>query len=213
MTQDRPNPLRRASVLGAAFVSGFAIMCIEMLGARILAPYFGSSVYVWGSIIAVFMLSLAFGYLLGGRLSARHPNPITYALFFVGAALFSLPIVLVADSVMELIFDQVADPRYGSLLAAILLYFVPICIMGMISPYSVRLLVENEQQSGSMTGLLFFTSTLGSFLGTILTSFYFVLWFEVNTIMWGSAGALLAAAIAVVTIHGRPTALPATARH
>ena len=66
-------------VLCLAFVSGFIIMAIELLGGRILAPYFGSSIYVWGSIITVFMLSLSIGYLLGGRLSLHNPN-LGYAM-------------------------------------------------------------------------------------------------------------------------------------
>jgi hypothetical protein len=63
-----------------AFSSGFSIMGIELLGGRILAPYFGSSVHIWGSIITVFMLSLSFGYLLGGKLSIRHPSLTKYGL-------------------------------------------------------------------------------------------------------------------------------------
>ena len=72
-TQDVPSTV----VIAVAFVSGFCIMTIEMLGVRIMAPYFGGSQYVWGSIITIFMLALALGYLLGGRLSMRNPNPVT----------------------------------------------------------------------------------------------------------------------------------------
>ena len=78
------------------------------------------------------------------------------------------------------------DPRYGSLFAAIFLFFIPTSILGMISPYAVRLMVQNEAHSGQMAGLLYFISTLGSAAGTLGTSFYFVLWFEVNQILWGA---------------------------
>ena len=57
-----------------AFVGGFVVMSLELLGGRVLAPYFGSSIYVWGSIITIFMLSLSLGYLFGGRLSLRQPS-------------------------------------------------------------------------------------------------------------------------------------------
>src|SRR5690606_8703038 len=91
------------------------------------------------------------------------------------------------------------DPRYGSLISAVLLYFLPICLMGMVSPYSIRLLVSSEEHSGRMAGLLYFVSTLGSALGTLLTSFYFVLWFEINQIMWGIiAGQLLSGAVIII---------------
>lgn len=190
MSKKQALVLPRTVVAFMAFVSGFCIMTIEMLGARILSPYFGGSLSVWGSIITIFMLALSMGYLFGGRLSARNPNAFTYAMFFIGAAVFSLPVILFADSIMEPIFMTIEDPRYGSLFASIFLFFIPTSILGMISPYSVRLMVENEEQSGQMAGLLYFISTLGSAAGTLGTSFYFVLWFEVNQILWGSVVSL-----------------------
>ena len=190
--------LPRALIACMAFVSGFCIMTIEMLGARILSPYFGGSLSVWGSIITIFMLALALGYLLGGRLSTRTPSGLTYALFFIGAALFSLPIILFADSIMRPIMINVEDPRYGSLLASIFLFFIPTSVLGMISPYSVRLMVDREEHSGQMAGLLYFISTLGSALGTLGTSFYFVLWYEVNQILWGALVSLVIAGLVVL---------------
>lgn len=154
-------------VVCAAFVSGFCIMAIEMLGARIMAPYFGGSLSVWGSILTVFMLALACGYLIGGRLSARTPSLVSYSYFFIAAAVTSLPIVLFADAIMRPIFLAIEDPRYGSLLASLFLYFIPTTILGMISPYSVRLLVQTSDHSGQKAGLLFFVSTLGSAAGTL----------------------------------------------
>jgi len=190
--------LPRAIIASMAFVSGFCIMTIEMLGARILSPYFGGSLSVWGSIITIFMLALALGYLLGGRLSTRNPSANTYALFFICAGVFSLPVIFFADFIMEPIFLAIEDPRYGSLFASIFLFFIPTSILGMISPYSVRLMVESEKDSGQMAGLLYFISTLGSAAGTLGTSFYFVLWFEVNQILWGSVIALVFAGCAIL---------------
>ncbi len=195
------SPLPRPIVATVAFVSGFCIMTVEMLGARIMAPYFGGSVSVWGSIITVFMLALALGYLMGGRLSMRNPNALIFAGFYVSAALFSLPIILFADQIMRPIFLTVEDIRYGALLASIVMFSVPTTLLGMISPYSVRLLVESEEHSGQMAGLLFFVSTIGSAAGTLGTSFYFVLWWELNLILWGAVGALLIAA-AIILLAG-----------
>jgi hypothetical protein len=76
--------------------------------------------------------------------------------------------------------------------------------MGMVSPYSIRLLVSSEENSGRMAGLLYFVSTLGSALGTLMTSFYFVLWFEIDQVMWGSIAALLLCGAAVVLVHRIP---------
>ena len=130
--------------------------------------------------------------------STRTPSGLTYALFFIGAALFSLPIILFADSVMRPIMVNIEDPRYGSLLASIFLFFIPTSILGMISPYSVRLMVDREDHSGHMAGLLYFISTLGSALGTLGTSFYFVLWYEVNQILWGAVVSLVLAGLVVL---------------
>lgn len=188
-----------------AFVGGFCIMSLELLGGRVLAPYFGSSIYVWGSIITVFMLSLALGYLLGGRLSLHHPTLGRFALIFLGAALCLYPLVYFSQPIMVWIFDRVVDPRYGSLLASSALFIVPTVIMGMISPYAIRMLVESTDRSGQVAGVLYFVSTLGSALGTLATSFYLVLWFEIDTIL-GMLTATLAAMALMAAFAGRRAA-------
>ena len=181
-----------------AFIAGFIIMAIELLGGRILAPYFGSSIYVWGSIITVFMLSLSVGYLSGGKLSLLNPNLKTYGTFFIGAALLLIPLILWANPIMEFLFLQIEDPRYGSLVVSMILFFIPPAIMGMIAPYSVRLLVQSTHGSGHVAGKLYFVSTLGSALGTLATSFYLVLWFEVNQILITMFVVLVASGIAAI---------------
>lgn len=111
-----------------------------------------------------------------------------------------LPIALFAQPIMEFIFSHIEDSRYGSLLASTALFFIPTIILGMISPYSVRLLVTDRERSGQVAGGLYFVSTLGSALGTIITSFYMVLAFDVNSIIIGFAtliGSLGLLAIAV----------------
>ncbi|HET6724551.1 MAG TPA: fused MFS/spermidine synthase [Gammaproteobacteria bacterium] len=167
-------------------------MSIELLGGRILAPYFGNSIYVWGSIIAVFMLALALGYLIGGQLSLNRPSLRKFGAVLVLAAFAIVPLVLFADTVMQWIFTSIYDPRYGSLCAALLLFLLPTLILGIVSPYAIRLLVVATASSGQMAGKLYFVSTLGSALGTLATSFYLVLYFEVNHILLALAAILLA---------------------
>lgn len=175
--------LNNLLVLCLAFISGFIIMSIELLGGRILAPYFGSSIFVWGSIITVFMLSLSLGYLLGGKLSLHNPSLKQHGSFFVLAAALLIPLILFGNQLMEALFLVIEDPRYGSLIVSMLLFFLPTAVLGMIAPYSVRLLVIDSQHSGHVAGTLYFVSTMGSALGTLATSFYLVLWFEVNQIL------------------------------
>jgi hypothetical protein len=183
--------MRRTIVNVLAFTGGFVIMALELLGGRVLAPYFGNSIYVWGSIITVFMLSLALGYLIGGRLSMRNPSLLRFALLFLAGAALIYPLVLYGEALMRVIFDHIEDPRYGSLVAAAALFMLPTVVLGRISPYSVRLLVTDADRSGHTAGTLYFVSTLGSALGTLLTSFYLVLWFEINTIVTLLAAVLL----------------------
>lgn len=171
------------TIYSLAFLGGFTIMSLELLGGRMMQPYFGSSVYVWGSIITIFMLSLSLGYLWGGRLSLRAPTLGKFGAIFLSAAVTMYPLVYLAEPTMELIFRAIEDPRYGSLVASGILFVVPTVILGIISPYSVRLLVETTERAGQVAGRLYFVSTLGSALGTLATSFYFVLWFEMNTIV------------------------------
>jgi hypothetical protein len=178
------NTYQNSLIYLLAFSSGFCIMGIELLGGRILAPFFGSSVHIWGSIITVFMLSLSFGYLFGGKLSTKNASLTKYGLIFLVAGIAVLPIALFSSEIMEAIFINIEDSRYGSLVASMALFFIPTVILGMISPYSVRLLVKDKDKSGQVAGGLYFVSTLGSALGTIITSFYFVLAFEVNAIIF-----------------------------
>ena len=167
-----------------AFTSGFCIMGVELLAGRILAPFFGSSVHIWGSIITVFMLSLSLGYLLGGKLSTHSASLQHYGTIFIIAALMLLPIASMSQWLMEIIFLAIEDSRYGSLVASMALFFIPTIFLGMLSPYSVRLLVTSSHESGQVAGKLYFVSTLGSALGTIITSFYLVLWFDINHIIY-----------------------------
>jgi len=196
--------MRRIVINVLAFGGGFVIMSLELLGGRVLAPYFGSSIYVWGSIITIFMLSLALGYLVGGRISVHNPSLKRFALLFAVGAALTYPLVLYGEALMRVVFEHIEDPRYGSLVAGAMLFMLPTIVLGMISPYSVRLMVTEADRSGHVAGTLYFVSTLGSALGTLATSFYLVLWFEIDTILTLLTGSLLVLA-AIGWIAGRNT--------
>jgi hypothetical protein len=166
-----------------ALWSGFFVMGVELLGGRLLAPHFGSSIYVWGALITIFMLSLSLGYLAGGRYSQHNPSLAKLGLLLAAAALTALPVLPLSGTTLEDLAIAIPDPRYGSLAGAALLFFVPTFFSGMVSPYCVRLLVDSEESSGRRAGQLYFVSTFGSAAGTILTSFYLVLYWEVNVII------------------------------
>lgn len=160
-------------------------MAVELLGGRLLAPTFGSSIYVWGAIITVFMLALSLGYLAGGRYSMTSPSVRRLGSILIVAAMTVTPVLLFTEQMLDALSVAVPDPRFASLLSAIALFFVPTFFSGMVSPYAVRLLVEDRATSGRHAGQLYFVSTFGSAAGTLLTSFYLVLVLEVNQILLG----------------------------
>jgi hypothetical protein len=179
--------------------SGFYVMMVELLSGRIIAPFFGNSIYVWGSVIFIFMFGLSIGYLLGGLYSRYSPSVPRLGGILIASALATLPTLFIGPWLLDLVFDRIADPRYGSLVTCIGLFLVPTIFAGMVSPYAIRIIVKDRESSGRDAGYLYFVSTLGSSLGTLLTAFYFVLMFEVNTmlmiaigisIMLGGMGAL-----------------------
>lgn len=182
--------------------SGFFVMGVELLGGRLLAPTFGSSIYVWGAIITVFMLALSLGYLAGGRYSMNAPSVRRLGGILLIAALTVLPILLFAESMLDAVAAAAPDPRFGSLLGAALLFFVPTFFAGMVSPYAVRLLVQDRASSGRHAGRLYFVSTFGSAAGTLLTSFYFVLILEVNQILLAMLAVSATIAALAWTVRG-----------
>ena len=192
-------------VFALAGWSGFFVMGIELLSGRILAPTFGNSIYVWGAVITVFMLALAVGYLLGGRFSMRSPSLRRLGALLIAAGLATLPVVLFGNAALDAIFDRVDDPRYGSLLASALLFFVPTAISGAVSPYAVRLVVSDLHASGRSAGSLYFVSTFGSAAGTLATSFYLVLLFEVDSILLGLMA--ISIALGLIAVVAREPAL------
>ena len=115
--------------------------------------------------------------------------------------------ILLGDPILDRVFDLVQDPRYGSLLAATLLFFIPTTVAGMVSPYAVRLLVNESQLSGHFAGLLYFCSTFGSAAGTLLTSFYLVLYFEIHQILAGLIGISLLLGLSAI-FFGNPKNAP-----
>lgn len=184
--------------------SGYYVMAIELLSGRILAPNFGNSIYVWGGIITVFMVALSLGYLLGGHYSVHAPSLARLGALLVAGGVATVPVVVFGERVLDWIFDHVQDPRYASLLASSTLFFVPTAVSGMVSPYAVRLLATDLRATGRSAGRLYFVSTFGSAAGTIVTSFYMVLWFEVDQIFTGMIAVSLGIGVAAIGLrHGR----------
>lgn len=168
--------------------SGFYVMLVELLSGRLIAPSFGSNIYVWGSVIFVFMLGLAIGYLLGGIYSRYNPSVARLCGILIASAVTTVPTLVFGTQYLDFMFNTITDPRFGSLVTCLGLFLVPTIFAGMISPYAIRIIVKNRESSGHDAGYLYFISTIGSSLGTLLTAFYLVLLFEVNTILMVAIG-------------------------
>src|SRR5258708_29147655 len=96
--------------------SGFYVMLVELLSGRLIAPFFGNNIYVWGSVIFVFMLGLAVGYLFGGLWSRNNASIPRLCGILAASALTTIPTLIFGDSILNFVFDHVADPRTGSLI-------------------------------------------------------------------------------------------------
>ena len=195
------------------FISGFIVMSFEILGSRILAPHFGNDVFVWGSLIGVFLAGLALGYWAGGKLADQVTDLRCFALLLLAPGLILCLFPLYCDAVNFWIFNRQYGMRVEPLLASIVLFFFPTIFMGAVSPYAVKLQVRNIDLVGTGVGNLYALSTLGSIAGTLLTSFYLITLMGIRKIIVLEGALLLLMGIIVWGVHlrsenGRKKPLP-----
>lgn len=181
---------RTFGVVVTVFGCGWVLMGLEIVGGRMLSPDFGSGVWVWGSVISVFLAALGIGYFAGGLLSQRFPSCFCLAIIIIMAAISIMPVVLWHRAMSGWFASLELHERWGSLFAATALFFLPIMLLGIVSPYAVRLVTKDVESVGTKAGTLYAISTLGSFLGCLLTSFYFILWMGIRQILLLSVAAL-----------------------
>jgi len=164
---------------------GAVVMSLEILSSNLMSPYFGGSIYIWGSIISSFMVHFSVGYVAGGYLSRRFPRIWVLTVFLVIGSLWVIGIPTFYKPVCELVSDRIADVRLGSLVAMNLIFFIPISIMAMVSPYIIGITASWRRQSWLTAGMVLFVSTVGSFFGTNVTAFYLISLFPVSRIVVG----------------------------
>lgn len=162
----------RWQLLTLVFVSGMSSMALEMCASRLLAPYFGTSLFVWANLIGLILIYLSAGYFVGGRLADRFPSQRLLCTLTAIAALWVGLIPFISQPVLEWSVSGLdtanASVFYGSLLAVILLFSVPVTLLGIVSPFAVRLSVNSVGSTGRSAGGLYALSTGGSILGTFL---------------------------------------------
>jgi predicted membrane-bound spermidine synthase len=180
------NTLHNAIVICiAAFVTGAIIMSFEMLGSRYLNPYFGSGIYTWASLISTVLLALTAGYFAGGTLADRTASPGVLAITVMIGSLYLLVLPSFSQPILEFVLRTIEDIRAASLLAAIALMFLPVTLLGMYSPFAIRLLLRSPQSSGRVSGTVYGISTAGSIVGTLGTTFYLIPMLGVRAITLG----------------------------
>lgn len=166
------------------FVSGAAVMVLELVGSRVVAPYLGSSTFVWTSLIGTVLGALSIGYYIGGHYADRGPSYQRLAWILFGAALAVLTTAVSKDLIAHLIGSQIDDIRLGSIVAAIILFGPCSVLLGMVSPYCIRLAMDDVAHSGSTVGNLYALSTAGSILGTFLGGFWLISFLGTSLILY-----------------------------
>jgi spermidine synthase len=163
-----------------AFFSGMCVMAVEISASRVLAPFFGTTAFVWTNVIGCVMVALAAGYVVGGRLADRRPDLRILLRWLAAAALFLMAMPFVAPSMVGVIADALRGSGsaftfifWGSLAAIALLFSPPIFVLGMTAPFLVRVLAA-DHPVGDAAGRVFGISTLGSILGTFLPTLVFI---------------------------------------
>ena len=192
-------------------LAGMAVLIIEITAIRMLAPFFGNSIFTISSVIGIILAALGLGYYLGGSLADRRPS----------AALFFSLIVVAGFSVLLLQFlNAVVLPRIayklslidGPLIVSFLMFFLPAMFLAMLSPFAIALVHAREAGKGvgNASGLVFFWSTLGSIAGSLATGFLLIPHWGIGNIIAGTgSGLVLLGAAGLLATRRLPKILPA----
>ncbi|PWU00125.1 MAG: hypothetical protein C5B53_04460 [Candidatus Melainabacteria bacterium] len=174
----------------ALAINGFFILALEIIGARLVAPYYGSTIFVWSSLITVTLGALALGYGIGGTLSERNDKPkkMFYWFIAVGSALsFFIP------DLASLILPKFYDLGYtfAPLLGAVILFFVPLCLLSAATTVAVQIASLQSGKVAIAAGNVFAISTVGSILGALASGFVLIPLMSIDTALKVMSGCLL----------------------
>jgi spermidine synthase len=164
----------RAVIYIVAFVTGAIVMSFEMLGSRYLNPYFGSGIYTWAVLISTVLAALTAGYFLGGFIADRTVSAAVLGMIVGVASVYLLVLPSFADAILRFVLDTIDNVRLGSLYAALAIMFLPVMLLGVYSPFAIRLVLRATQRSGTVSGTVYGISTAGSIAGTLGTTFFLI---------------------------------------
>jgi spermidine synthase len=168
--------LRNKGLILTVFFAGMATLGMEMTASRLLGNVYGTSNIVWANIIGLMLVYLTAGYFIGGRWADRSPSPRTFYRVIAWGAFTGGLVPLVSRPVLRVAADAVetldAAVMAGSFLSVLVLFSVPVTLLGCVSPFAIRLAISDPARAGTISGRIYAISTLGSILGTFLP----VLW-------------------------------------
>ena len=188
---------------GTVTITGAAVMILELLGTRIIGPFYGVSLYVWSSLIAVTLIALALGYFVGGHFADRFPG-IRLGQVILFSALATMLIPFLSGPV--LLLTNSLGLRAGAFASALLLFTLPLTALAMVGPYVIKRATRDLSGVGTASGTVYAVSTIGSVAGTLLLGFYLLPLFGTRAILL-SLSLLLTTLGVFVTWHERATGL------
>jgi spermidine synthase len=164
--------LRRGALGGLVFFAGIGTMATEMCASRLLAPYYGSSTMIWANIIGLILIALSFGYVLGGKLADRRPSPRVLGIVVLCGAVLTAVVPFAARPFLNVTINGIDSVStgavIGSFLACVVLFVPSVLLLGMVTPFAIRIGLREVDKAGSTAGRIFALSTAGSLLGTFM---------------------------------------------
>lgn len=162
-------------------ISGASVLALEILGTRILGPFYGVSLFLWSALITVTLAALSVGYAIGGRIADNSNSNHGLAWIIGGAGIWTLLIPWLKDLI--LIISEPVGLRFAVLIASFLLFFPPLMLLGMVSPYAIKLKTIQLTQIGRTAGNLYAVSTLASVFAALITGFFLIPYVGVTLII------------------------------
>jgi len=189
------------TLLISSFISGALVMIFEIIGARLLAPFIGTSFYVWTSLIGFILASLSIGYYWGGKWIDKYPKAELLAYSFLGAGISLLTVFLIKDDFLHWVIAHVRGIKASAIIASFILFVPASVFFGSISPMVAKLLLKDIETTGKTMGSVFTYSTIGSLLGTFLAGFYLLPSFTLSSILAAITIISLIPAIIIFIYH------------
>ncbi|NPD47711.1 MULTISPECIES: fused MFS/spermidine synthase [unclassified Lentimicrobium] len=173
----------KSFLLLLTFISGAMVMVFEIIGARILAPYIGTSFFVWTALIGFVLASLSLGYSIGGKWIDKNPDIKIPAIAFLGAAASLLLVLFIKDNFLEWVLQHVRGIKASAIISTFVLFVPASIFFGMISPMISKLLLDDLPKAGKTIGNVFAFGSIGSLFGTFLAGFYLLPNFSLTYIL------------------------------